>query len=175
MTSLSDSRKTIRSSAAKALRLLRNVGQRFRNRTVLILSIVLLILTIYLLNLIVTQTFKPYFNCAYLVGSGLHMDQLCNGVGISFDILGSNFSFPILPALKAIDPPLEVFRRFITWNIVLFFALLSLVLAYISSKIIGFARLLLTPEGRKIVLTNLSIWLFFFMAFCTLFYFGVVR
>jgi hypothetical protein len=76
--------------------------------------------------------------------------------------------------LKPIDDPLEAVRRFISWIIVLVLAVVSLVLAFIASKIIGFINLLRTTEGRTQVLTNVSIWLIFFVIFCGLFYFRVV-
>ena len=80
-------------------------------------------------------------------------------------------SIQILPALGAvIDPPLEIIRRIIAWSIVLAFGVVSLVLARIIIKIKGFIQLLQTPDGRRLVLTNLSIYLFFFVIFCSLFF-----
>jgi hypothetical protein len=144
------------------------------NRPFLV-SAILLVLGVFLTYLLVTQTFKDYFNCAYLIGSKgpLKMDQLCNGLTISYDGL-IKFSFPILPALNAIDRPLEAFRKFIVWDIIIFFALVSLVLAFIVGKITGFVKFVLTSEGRKIVLTNLSTWLFIFVILSTLFYLSIV-
>lgn len=144
------------------------------NRPFLV-SAILLVLAVFLTYLLVTQTFQRYFNCAYLLGS-LGMNQLCTGVSIKIDVDWANFhqSFPILPAFNAIDGPLEAFRKFIVWDIIIFFALVSLVLAFIVSKVTGFVKFALTPEGRKIVLTNLSTWLFIFVILSTLFYLGVV-
>ncbi len=145
----------------------------------MIFSIVLIILAILLTNLLVTQAFKPYFNCERIL-RGVGMTQLCNGVSITIGPLDLGitkfgpYNFDILPKLNAIDKPLEVFRKFISWNIILIFALVSLVMAFIASKIIGFVKFVLTPEGRKVVLTNLSLWLLFFVVFCTLFYFSFV-
>ncbi|MGB8981952.1 MAG: hypothetical protein WCC12_08760 [Anaerolineales bacterium] len=142
----------------------------------LLLSTILLALAVFLTYLLVTQTFKDYFNCAFLIGSKgpLNMDQLCNGVSIYIDTPVYKNSFPILPALNAIDRPLEGFRKFIVWDIIIFFALVSLVLAFIVNKITGFVKFVRTPAGRKIVLTNLSTWLFIFVILSTLFYLSVV-
>jgi hypothetical protein len=85
------------------------------------------------------------------------------------------WTIPILPALaKIINPPLDSLRPLIAWGIILFLALISLLLTYLGSKITGFILLLRTPEGVKTVLTNLSIWLLFFVSFCGLFYIGAV-
>jgi hypothetical protein len=76
---------------------------------------------------------------------------------------------PIVPALaNVIDPPLEGLRQLIAWSIILFFALASVLLAYV-------ARLLLTPEGRRAVLTNLSIFLVFFVILSAVVFIQVVR
>ena len=143
------------------------------NRPFLV-SAILLVLAVFLTYLLVTQTFQRYFNCAYLLGS-LGMNQLCTGVSININIpYVWSGSFPILPAFNAIDGPLEAFRKFIAWDIIIFFALVSLVLAFIVNKVTGFVKFVLTPEGRKIVLTSLSTWLFIFVILSALFYLSVV-
>jgi len=83
-------------------------------------------------------------------------------------------AIPLLPALApAVKEPLNKVRLFVVWNIILALAVVSLVLTYIASKISGFIQLLVTPEGRKTVLTNISIWLFIFALFCGVFYFWI--
>jgi hypothetical protein len=140
----------------------------------LLISTILLALAVFLTYLLVTQTFTDYFNCAYLLGS-LGMNQLCNGVSININIpMVYSGSFAILPAFNTIDRPLEGLRKFIAWDIIIFFTLVSLILAFIVSKITSFAKFALTPAGRKIVLTNLSTWLFIFVILSTLFYLSVV-
>jgi len=161
----------------------------------ILLALVLISLNIVLVNLLVTQTFKCHFNCSSLIDG-----SLCNeGLGIpleNFEIipqlwtansefLGIKFEkgaifdgwtilkaqFPIIsPLAKAIDPALEALRQFLSWTIVLFFALASLVLTYIASKIRSFIDWLHTYEGRGALLTRTSIWLLFFVIFCSLFY-----
>ena len=141
-----------------------------------LVSAILLVPAAFLTYLLVSQTFQRNFNCAYLLGS-LGMNQLCTGVSIKIDVDLVNFhkSFPILPPFNTIDSPLEVFRKFIVWDIIIFFAVASLVLAFIVNKITGFVKFVLTPEGRKIILTHLSTWLFIFIILSTLFYLWVVR
>ncbi len=181
MTSYNRSLKPQGNSAAKR-RPFQDIDRRYRNGILLILSIVLIVLAVYLINLLVARTFKPYFNCAYLAGP--NFTNLCTGLDINgVHILGPiNFlglhipsvdigPFHILDPLDtAVNPSLETARRFITWDIIVILALISLVLAFIASKISGFIKLLLTLEGRKVVLTHLSTYLLFFVILCSLFY-----
>jgi hypothetical protein len=185
MTSHSNSQKNNGSSATKTGPF-QDIGRRYRNGLLLILSLVLIVLAVYLINLLVARTFKPYFNCAYLAGP--NFTNLCTGLDISglhilgpIDILGLHIPsvdigpFHILDPLDAtVNPSLETARRFIAWDIIIILALVSLALAFIASKITGFVRLLMTPQGRKVVLTYLSIYLFFFVILCSLFYFRFV-
>lgn len=181
----SSSQKNIDSSATKR-RPFQDIGQRYRNGILLILSIVLIVLAVYLINLLVAKTFKPYFNCAYLAGPSFQ--NLCSGMNISgvhilgpIDFLGLHVPsvdigpFHILnPMEPAVDPALETARRFIAWDIIIILALVSLVLAFIASKFRGFIKRLETREGRKVTLTYLSIYLFIFVILCSLFYFRFV-
>ncbi len=185
MTIHSSHQKNIDSQATKR-RPFQYMGQRYRNGILLILSIVLIVLAVYLINLLVAKTFKPYFNCAYLAGPSFQ--NLCTGMNISgvhilgpIDLLGLHIPsvdigpFHILdPVDAAVNPALETARRFIAWDIIIILALISLVLAFIASKITGFIKRLQTPEGRKIVLTYFFIYLFFFVILCSLFYFRFV-
>jgi hypothetical protein len=162
------------------------ISRRYRNGILLGLAIVLLVLAAYLINLLVEKTFKPYFNCAYLAGP--NFTQLCTGLDINgmhilgpIDFLGVHIPsvnigpFHILDPLDpTVNPALETARRFITWDIIIILAIISLVLAFIVSKISGFIRLLMYPEGRRKILTQISIYLFIFIILCSLFYFGFV-
>jgi len=86
----------------------------------------------------------------------------------------SQNKIPLLPALKdKVNDTLGKVRLFVVWNAILAIAVASLVLTFIASKISGFIQLLVTPEGRKTVLTNISIWLFIFALFCGVFYFWI--
>jgi hypothetical protein len=185
MTSHSSSQENIGSSVNKR-RPFQDNGRRSRNGILLILSILLIVLAVYLINLLVAKTFKPYFNCAYLAGP--NYTNLCTGIDISgvhilgpIDFLGLHIPsvdigpFHVLDPLdSAVNPSLETARRFIAWDIIIILALVSLALAFIASKIRGFVKFLLTPEGRKVILTHLSIYLFFFVILCSLFYFRFV-
>jgi hypothetical protein len=185
MTSSSRSQKNISNSSTRQRSFL-EIIRLYRNGILLALAIVLLILAAYLINLLVTKTFKPYFNCAYLAGP--NFTQLCTGLNISgvhilgpIDFLGVHIPsvnigpFHILDPLDpTVNPALETARRFITWDIIIILAIISMVLAFIISKISGLIRLLLNPEGRRKILTQISIYLFIFIILCSLFYFGFV-
>jgi hypothetical protein len=82
---------------------------------------------------------------------------------------------PILPALSFIDPPLEVLRRIISWGIIVIFAVGSLILGNIVTRITGFIEALKDPQKRLGIVKTFSIWLLFFISFCALFYFWVVN
>ena len=172
--------------AAKALRSVLDFFKRHRNQFLLILSIVLILLAAVLVYELVTQAFTRFFKCDYLMGPVFKF--LCAGVSTpGFHILGPidflglripSIDFPTFSILPRVDvhinPPLENLRKIVVWSILLAFGVLSLVLSFIVIKIKGFVKLLMTPEGRKTVLTDLSIWLLIFAILCGLFYLRAV-
>jgi len=178
--------------------------RRYSHEIPLILaSVVLIALNLILVNLLLKHTFECKFNCDFLIDHSLGTNTLCSeGLGIPiepFDLIPSftigpivlpklwppwppwTFTLgpfrigltipanliPFLPPFNALDPSLEVLRQHITRIIIVFIALASLVTALILKR-------LLTPEGRKTVLTYLGLWLLFFVILSSLFYFGVV-
>jgi hypothetical protein len=175
-------------------------NRRYSHEIPLILfAIVLISLNIILVNLLGTQAFKCQFNCNFLIdhslcndGFGIPPDNFevipqipTHKVTLNLLVWKPEFekgaifkgwtisknTIPLLPPLaETIDPPLETLRKFISWTIVLFFALASLILTYITSKIRGFIDRLQTTAGRSAILTRLSIWLLFFVIFSILFY-----
>jgi hypothetical protein len=209
------------------------LSRRYRDRPnvlLVALPIVLLIVDAFLVNALITNTFKCQLNCSYLVDRSILGDyptenelSFCRGVAVPLEdftvipsftlgpvhfpgitiprtsFLGWSFgpitiipafdigpfnvpswtigarTFPILPALRVIDPPLEVLRRLISWGIVVIFVVASLVLGNIVTRIKGFIETLKDPKGRLVILTNISLWLFFFVVFCSLFYTRVVH
>lgn len=178
MSSQPHSPKKSRRPAPKAVKNVAGklwIGIRILWKSPLVITIILLILAGVLLNLLVTQAFQNVFTCDHLVTRSLNTDVFCAGYTFTLDLgFIGKWDIPILPALNVLDPSLQVLRKFIAWNIILFFALVSLVLAFIASKAVGFVKFVMTEQGRKVVLTNLSIWLLFFVLFCALFYFNVV-
>lgn len=177
-------------------RLAGSIG-RYHNAILVVLTVVLIFTAGILVYLLATQTFKPYFNCQYLIDETLHTQNLntslCNGAAVNINqyevvpyvqiipnvagfgpIKFGPLSLPVLPAMKPIDGPLEGARQFVAWNIILVFAVLSLGLAWCVIKIKNFVAILLTAAGRKTILINLSVWLLIFAVFCSLFYFWVV-
>ena len=81
----------------------------------------------------------------------------------------------VLPGLQPIDGPLEALRRLVTWSIVFIFAVISLVLATLVSRILTFIVSLRTHEGRWKALTNLGVFLVLFVIISALFYTQVVQ
>jgi hypothetical protein len=143
------------------------------NRPLLVGGI-LLIAAIFLFNLIVQQTFKPYTNCAYLIGTKLSMPSFfCEG----YDVRAFGASIFKIPGLGGVmDPPLEFVRKLIAWSVLLFFAVLSTYLTYILNNLKTVVKLLtFNKEQWKSFMANLRIWLFIFVTLCLLFYFSVMR
>jgi hypothetical protein len=201
MTSHTRRLQNLRSSASSTWLKLRHFSKRHRNKILLVLSVIMLVLAVILVSTLVNETFKPYFNCAYLIDRPLNTDTLCTGfaiptrditlfpslpkedIDLKFLVIRKGIIpgvtlpenlIPLLPALSPINKPLEALRRFIAWNIILAFAVASLVMAFIAVKFKAFINLLRTPEGRKAILTNLNLWLLVFALFCSLFYFNFV-
>ena len=168
---------------AKNTKLVRNIrklgkkiwaGLLFVWKRPLIVSGILLILAVFLFNLIIKQTFKPYMNCNYLLVSKLGMDSFfCNGKNIT--AFGSTI-FKI-PGLRGVmDPPLEFVRAIISWSIVVFFAFLSLWLTIMVNNLKSVVKILtFNKEEWKRFMASARIWLLFFVVFGSLFYFTVIK
>ena len=191
MTTQTSSPEKSHSSAAKNLASIRDFIKRHRNVILPIVAILLILLSLFLVKMMVDQSFAHQFSCHHLIDETLGTSFLCDGFAIptkAFTIFGGlDFGlfeipairipkgiFPILPSLDVIDPPLDSLRRFVVWNIILAFAVVSLVLGFIAVKIKDFIKLVATPAGRVTVLTNVSLWLLIFAIFCGWFYFSVV-
>lgn len=170
--------------AAKKLAWLQEFGQRYQNVIYPILAVLLVILAAGLVYLLVTNTFTDIFKCRHLAGPTF--GTLCTGIGTpripilpNIEFWGHHIldpveipSWTILPGVEgAVNPPLEALRKFIVSNIILAFAVASLILAFIAIKFKDFITAVRTSAGRKKILTNLSIFLFIFAIFCSLFYF----
>jgi hypothetical protein len=162
------------------------------------LCVIMIFIAGLLVYLLITQTFKNEFTCDYLIDrpfwpeTPIDQNTLCNGLGISipgwvlidetpFDGLFTipkigwdPFKIPIFPALNPINEPLGKVRLFVSWNIVIAFALTSVVLTYIAVKVKGFVEDVLDPVKRQGILQNISIYLVIFAVICGLFYFTVV-
>jgi hypothetical protein len=172
--------KGFRRAAAKTLNFLKLVVRKIWGGMVyiwkrpLIVSAILLVLAIFLFNLIIKQTFKPYLNCAYLVGNKLGMPSFfCDGYDVK--VLGSTiFSIPGLRGVM--DPPLELVRKIVSWSVAIFFAFLSLYLTIMIDNLKSFVRLVtFNKEEWKKFMASLRTWLLIFVSFSFLFYFTVIR
>ncbi len=169
---------TSHASVAKPLHALQDFVQRHRNIILPILFIVLVLSALSLATNIIDNAYRHEFSCYHLIGgdSPLDTNVFCEGIGIPGHLfLGlPPDRIPLIPGLDFIDGPLGALRRFVAWNIVVAFAVVSLVLAFIAMKLKAFIQLLMKPEGRRAILTNLNLWLFIFAVFCALFYWRVV-
>ena len=143
------------------------------NRPVIVL-VILAVAAYFLFNQIIDQTFKQYTNCGYLIVNKLGMDSFfCNGYNVS--AFGSTiFRIPGLSGVM--DPPLEFVRTIIAWSVVLFFAFISVYITIIINNIKSVVRLVsFNKEEWKRFMASARIWLLFFVIFCSVFYFTVIR
>ena len=140
----------------------------------LIVGALLLVAAVFLFNVITQQTFKPYTNCAYLIGNKLGMPSFfCEG----YDVKAFGVSIFNIPGLGGVmDPPLELVRQVIVWSVVIFFACLSASLTYILNNLKAVIKLLtFNKEQWKSFLASLRTWLLIFVCFGLLFYYFVAR
>jgi hypothetical protein len=140
----------------------------------ILLSCALLMLAVFLLNLLVKETFTKYTNCTYLIVTRMGMDPLfCTGNTVKF--LGTTIF--TIPGLKGVmDPQLELVRKSIAWIVVIFFALVSFCLTIIVVNIKTLVRLIsLNKDEWKKFMTNVRIWLLLFIIFCSGFYFAAIK
>jgi uncharacterized membrane protein YidH (DUF202 family) len=176
MTSHAASRQAVPAPAVKKPRRLREFFKRHRNASLLVLSIVLIVLAVFLSKELIDKKYAEIYNCNHLVTEPLHTGVFCAGVEFGpFNILGIKIPrITIVPGLNHLDGPLDQLRRFIIRTILVVFALASLFLAFIAGKIKRFIDTVRKPEGRKAILGAVSLFLFIFAVFCSLFYIGVV-
>ena len=140
----------------------------------LIISGVLLVLAVFLVNLLVKETFAKYAKCNYLIVDRLGMDPFfCDGYKVKF-LESTIFT---IPGLKdAMDPSLERIRSAAAWGVVLLFACISLFLAMIINSLKTIVMLIsFNKEEWKKFMAGVRIWLFLFVVFCTVFYFTSIK
>lgn len=173
--------------------------QRHLSTILAALCVIMLFLAGWLVYLLVTETFRDVFTCDNLIDRPLWPDPkpdqflLCTHPTLTFggqylfgpfkvigigEVHAPTITIPILKdqltISKAINPPLENVRRFVSWNIVIAFTLISLVLTFIVVKVKGFVEAVMDPVKRQGILQNISIYLVIFAVIGGLFYFTIV-
>ncbi|MFZ0544482.1 MAG: hypothetical protein WAM60_03555, partial [Candidatus Promineifilaceae bacterium] len=131
----------------KITRQLRNVGRflwrgvRFIWRQTLIYNVVLLAVAILLFSILLSQAFKTYFNCDYLIHKSLDVP--------SFFCEGKDFTVVKIPGLNAVmNGPLEFIRRGIIWVVLALFIAISGYLTFIINNLKKVIKLL-TLDKRE--------------------------
>lgn len=116
-------------------------GVRFIWRQTLVYNIVMLALAILLFSILLSQAFKAYFNCDYLIHESLDMP--------SFFCEGKDFTIVDIPGLDSVmDGPLEFIRRGIIWIVLLLFIAISGYLTFILNNLKKVVKLL-TLDKRE--------------------------
>ena len=139
-----------------------------------IIVIVLLSTAYFLFTSILTQAFKPFATCEYLILNQLGVDPMfCNGHMIRM------VGVPIftLPALRTVmDPSLEAARSAAAWGVVASLAVVSLLLTILVNNFKGVLRILaFNKEDWGRLLASARLWLLIFLALGMAFYFAAVR
>ena len=139
-----------------------------------IIVIVLLSTAYFLFTSILTQAFKPFATCEYLILNQLGVDPMfCNGHMIRM------VGVPIftLPALRTVmDPSLEAARSAAAWGVVASLAVISLLLTILVNNFKGVLRILaFNKEDWGRLLASARLWLLIFLALGMAFYFAAVR
>lgn len=140
----------------------------------LILIALLSVAAYSLFTPILTQAFKPYATCDYLILNQLGVDPMfCNGHMVR--MLG----VPVftVPALRTVlDPQLEAVRSTAAWGVVIFLAFVSLLLTSLVNNFKAVLRILtFNREEWGRLLASARTWLLIFVALGFVFYFGVMR
>jgi len=143
------------------------------NRPIIIIGL-LIIPAVFLFNLIIKETFTSYANCNYLIVAQLEMDPFfCNG----YEVKVLNATLFTIPGLKeVIDPPLELARSAIALSVILLFAFISFCLTILIVNWKSVVRFVtFNKEEWKKFMAGTRIWLLFFVGFCLVFYFAVIK
>lgn len=139
-----------------------------------LIVVVLLSAAYFLFTSILTQAFKPFATCNYLILNQLGVDPMfCNGHMVM--VMG----LPVftLPALRTVmDPSLEAARSAAAWGMVASLAVVSLLLTILINNFKGVLRILaFNKEDWGRLLASARLWLLIFLALGMAFYFAAVR
>jgi hypothetical protein len=149
-------------------------GVRYVWKHPVIVSGILLILAAFLFIQIIQKTFIHYTNCAYLLGTKLGMPAFfCDGYTVTW--FGAEiFTIPGLAGVM--NPPLEFIRKVISWSAVLFFGFLSVGLTMLINNVKAVIKILtFNKEEWRRLMASFRTWMLFFVVFCAVFYFTVVK
>lgn len=142
-----------------------------------ILVILLLLLAAYFLSSqIITRTLEPQLKCTYLLTMQLDMDRFfCDGITITEPVF-NNELFRVPGLTDVMDPPLRFIRTLIAWAVVIFFAFISVYLTIIYNNFKSVVKLItFNKQQWQAFMASFRIWLLFFIFFCLVFYFTVIR
>ena len=125
----------------KVIRELKKIGRyiwqgvRFIWRQTLVYNIILFAIAILLFSILLSQAFKAYFNCDYLIHDSLDMP--------SFFCEGKDFTIVDIPGLNSVmNGPLEFIRKGIIWVVLALFIAISGYLTFIINNIKKVVKLL---------------------------------
>jgi hypothetical protein len=154
----------------KIVRQLKSIGRhigrgvRFIWRQTLIYNIVLFAIAILLFSIMLSQAFKAYFNCDFLIHESLDVP--------SFICEGRDFTIVEIPGLNSVmNGPLEFIRRGIIWIVLFLFIAISGYLTFIINNLKKVVKLLtLDKREWQGLLSSLRIFVTIFVILNALFF-----
>lgn len=143
-------------------------GIRFFWRQKLVYNIVFLAIAIVLFAILLSQAFKTFFNCNYLIHESLNVP--------SFFCEGKDFTVVKIPGLNSLmNGPLEFIRRGIIWVVLIFFIALSGYLTFIINNLKKVVKLLTFDKGEwRGLLSVMRIFVTIFLILNALFFIYVM-
>ena len=143
---------------------------RFVWRQTIVYNILMILIAILLFSTLLSQAFRPYFNCNFLISQSLSMPSfMCDGVDLTL---------VEVPGLaRVMNGPLEGIRQAVLWIVLVVFIALSGYLTFILSNLKKIVKLLtLDKREWQNLLSTLRIFITILVLLTgLLFYWTIVR
>lgn len=143
---------------------------RFVWRQTVVYNVVMILIAVFLFSTLLSQAFRQYFNCNFLVTQSLSMPSfMCDGVDLTL---------VEVPGLERVmNGPLEGIRRAVLWIVLVIFIALSGYLTFILNNLKKVVKLLtLDKREWQNLLSTLRIFITILVVLTGLFfYWSVVR
>jgi hypothetical protein len=143
-------------------------GVRFVWKQSLVYNAIFIVLGILLFSILLSQAFKAYFNCNFLIHESLDVP--------SFFCEGKNFTVVKIPGLNSLmNGPLEFIRKGIIWVVLFLFVAISGYLTLIINNIKKVVRLIKFDRREwQSLLSTLRVFITIFVLLSGLFFVAVM-
>jgi hypothetical protein len=143
-------------------------GVRFIWKQTLVYNVIFIALGILLFSILLSQAFKAYFNCDFLIHESLNVP--------SFFCSGKDFTVVKIPGLNSLmNGPLEFIRKGIIWVVLFLFVALSGYLTFIIINMKKVIRLIKFDRREwKELLSTMRVFITIFVLLTGLFFAAVM-